>query len=127
MLLSGRITFTASQKFYLLISFLFCGGAILFLFDMPFSPSGPYTLCLFRNVTGIPCPACGMGRGIEDLLHLRFSEAVHMNPLCILVLPAIIVTAVWMVRDVLYAKESLFRFSVGFSLSDVWFIKRKYE
>jgi len=24
-------------------------------------------------------------------------------------------------------KESLFRFSVGFSLSDVWFIKRKYE
>ena len=24
-------------------------------------------------------------------------------------------------------KENLFRFSLGFSLSDIWFIKRKYE
>ena len=24
-------------------------------------------------------------------------------------------------------KESLFRFSLGFSLSDLWFIKRKYD
>lgn len=117
-----NILFTASQRFYLLISLLFCGGAVLFLFDTPFSPSGPHTLCLFRNLTGIPCPGCGMGRGIDHLLHLQFGEAIFMNPLCILVFPAIILTVSWMVRDFFSGDESLFRFYLK---SDKYFSSHK--
>ena len=104
-----QYSYSASQKFYLLLTLLFCGGGILFLFDTPFSPLGTNTLCLFRNITGVPCPGCGMGRGINHLLHLEFVEAVYINPLSVFVLPAIILTVCWMASDFLLGRETLFK------------------
>lgn len=111
MLLQGaKYSLTPLQKFYSLLSLLFCGGAVLFLFDTPFSPSGAHTLCLFRNISGLPCPGCGMGRGVEHLLHLQFAEAVSFNPLSVFVLPAIVITVCWMTHDIYADSESLFKF-----------------
>jgi hypothetical protein len=39
-----------------------------------------HTLCVFRNLTGIPCPGCGMTRAILRLGQLRFRDAVALNP-----------------------------------------------
>lgn len=38
-------------------------------------------LCLFRNITGIPCPGCGMTRSLIATGHLHFEDAVVFHPL----------------------------------------------
>ena len=38
-------------------------------------------LCLFRNITGIPCPGCGMTRSLIATGHLHFEDALAFHPL----------------------------------------------
>ena len=42
--------------------------------------TGP-SLCMFRNVTGLPCPFCGSTRSVGNILIGNFNFALHMNPL----------------------------------------------
>ncbi len=39
-----------------------------------------YTVCPFANLTGLPCPACGLTRSFGELSHLHFREAITYNP-----------------------------------------------
>ena len=39
------------------------------------------TLCLFKAVTGLPCPGCGMTRAFLALGNLDFAGAYAQNPL----------------------------------------------
>ncbi len=39
--------------------------------------------CLFKTVTGISCPACGMTRAFKAILHFDFLEACYQNLLSI--------------------------------------------
>jgi hypothetical protein len=41
---------------------------------------GP-SLCMFRNLTGLPCPFCGTTRSVGNLLLGDFQGALSMNPL----------------------------------------------
>jgi hypothetical protein len=41
---------------------------------------GP-TLCIFRNITGQPCPFCGTTRSVGNLLIGNYKSAFHLNPL----------------------------------------------
>jgi hypothetical protein len=79
-------------------------GGLLF----PFSAVGcdmelPGT-CIFRNVTGIPCPGCGLTRSFVHLAHGNFMKALEfhlMGPvlfvLCLLQIPYRLIeyTGVW--------------------------------
>jgi hypothetical protein len=38
------------------------------------------SFCTFRNVTGHPCPGCGMTRAWVFLSHGEVAEAIRMNP-----------------------------------------------
>ena len=38
-----------------------------------------FNLCLFRAVTGLPCPGCGMTRAFCALSHGELLRAVHFN------------------------------------------------
>lgn len=40
--------------------------------------------CTFKNVTGHPCPGCGMTRAWIHMTHGRFVDAVLMNPFGVL-------------------------------------------
>ncbi len=42
-----------------------------------------FTLCLFKNLTGIPCPGCGGSRAAMDVLHGDWLGAIAMNPLLV--------------------------------------------
>lgn len=48
------------------------------------------TACLWKNVTGNPCPGCGMGRALFNLLHLNFERAWQLNPLVMAVAPLLV-------------------------------------
>ena len=39
------------------------------------------TLCVFRNLTGLPCPTCGSSRAALAVVQGRLLEAIVLNPL----------------------------------------------
>jgi hypothetical protein len=56
----------------------------------------PLTLCLFKGLTGLPCPTCGSTRTLGRLFALDFAGALAMNPLTTVV--AAVVSA-WALAD----------------------------
>jgi hypothetical protein len=41
----------------------------------------PFSLCVFKAVTGLPCLSCGTTRALARLSHLDLAGALAMNPL----------------------------------------------
>lgn len=57
--------------------------------------------CPLRTVTGIPCPMCGMTRGVTALVHGDFARALLMNPASyVAVALAVLLLVQWRVRRV---------------------------
>lgn len=57
--------------------------------------------CLFRLVTGLPCPACGLTRATFALFRLDFHAAFLYHPMVFLVLPIIVFV---LIQDVVRKK-----------------------
>jgi hypothetical protein len=61
----------------------------------PIAHPGP-RCCLLRMSVGLPCPACGMTRGVCLCARGRFLEATWYNPLAILfVILAVVLCVKW--------------------------------
>lgn len=45
---------------------------------------GNRTLCIYKNLIGIPCPGCGMTRAYISLIHGDIEQAFYFHPLFIL-------------------------------------------
>jgi hypothetical protein len=58
----------------------------------------PLTFCVFKGLTGWPCPTCGSTRAVARLFHLDPAGALAMNPFTTLVA---VVIAAWAVVDLL--------------------------
>jgi hypothetical protein len=56
----------------------------------------PLTFCVFKGLTGLPCPTCGSTRTLGRLFALDFAGALAMNPFTTLV--AVVVGA-WALAD----------------------------
>lgn len=57
--------------------------------------------CPLRTLTGVPCPLCGMTRGVTAALHLELSKAVFLNPASIVaVVLAILIIVLWRTKRV---------------------------
>ncbi len=61
---------------------------LLYHFD-PNSANSPFPGCMFRELTGFLCIGCGMTRAMHALVHGDLLRALHMNPLGVLLLPAV--------------------------------------
>lgn len=61
------------------------GTTSLFSFQTSGFQDGPI-LCLFRSLTGLPCPFCGTTRSIGSILQGDFGSALGLNPLGFLVM-----------------------------------------
>lgn len=44
-------------------------------------------LCFIYNLTGFPCPACGLTRSVDSLFHFEFVEAWHLHPFVLAAVP----------------------------------------
>jgi len=74
-------------------------------------------LCWFRQVSGLPCPGCGLTRSVCRLAHGQIGEAMSLHPFSLLLLPFSLVAvtspgwpAAWKVR----LREALGRRRRGF-------------
>jgi Protein of unknown function (DUF2752) len=67
------------------------------------------SVCLFKEVTGLPCPSCGTTRSLLLLIHGRFLESFMMNPFGILLAVALTVVPLWIMADTLSSSESFYR------------------
>lgn len=79
-------------------------GLHLFFPDVPLTSS---TVCLFKNVTSLPCPSCGITRSVLLILHGDFLGAPFINPLGFIVAPGLITLPVWLLADILRGKTTL--------------------
>jgi len=70
------------------------------LFDTGFTP------CLFKNITGLPCPSCGATRSLACILHGQLLAGLYWNPIGLLLLAGMIIIPVLLVYDLLKSKNT---------------------
>jgi Protein of unknown function (DUF2752) len=71
-----------------ILAVLFLGFGILYSF--PPTDYHFYPICPFFAFTHLLCPGCGGTRALYQLLHLHFSEALHLNALVTLAAPLVL-------------------------------------
>lgn len=67
-------------------------------------------LCLFRQVTGIPCPSCGTTHSVLSIFRGDYRQALNEN---ILGFPAILMMIIfpgWVLIDLFRKKDSFYSF-----------------
>jgi hypothetical protein len=75
-------------------SYVWVGYHLLHTHDQSFG-----TLCLFKRVTGIPCPSCGVTRSVLFLFQGDITTALWINPIGILAALLLVVTPIWITID----------------------------
>jgi hypothetical protein len=56
-------------------------------------------VCLFKAVSGLPCPSCGSTRSVLCLLHGEWSHAWMINPLGYILFAALLIIPSWIIWD----------------------------
>lgn len=68
------------------------------------------SICIFKNITGYPCPSCGTTRSVVAILHGNFAEAYYWNVLGFIALISLMSLLVWLMYDFIKQKITFFNF-----------------
>lgn len=98
--------FNYKFKYLVIIIILISGYFFLFFSDI-FS-NEPF--CIFKNITGLPCPSCGSIRATLLLFHGEFLKSVSLNPFGLLSNIMIMTSIFWMFMDIKSGRESFLPF-----------------
>ncbi|AWW30707.1 DUF2752 domain-containing protein [Echinicola strongylocentroti] len=77
---------------------------------------GP-TVCLIKNVTGVPCPSCGTTRAVVSIAYGDFGGAFFSNPLGFVVALGLLVGPAWLLYDVISSKSTLW---ISYQQFEIW-------
>ncbi|MCX6287749.1 MAG: DUF2752 domain-containing protein [Bacteroidetes bacterium] len=69
-----------------------------------------FNTCIFRRVTGLPCPSCGTVHSIVSIVHGNFRQALNENPLGYLGFPIVLIIPWWILADLAFGRESFYNF-----------------
>lgn len=97
----------ARNRFYLYASLIFLSGWSWILFYAFYNTGEGINLCLFKSVTGFPCPSCGTTRGINAVLHGEWQQALFYNPLSYPLTAFLLFVPTWIIKDLALAQRSL--------------------
>jgi hypothetical protein len=67
-------------------------------------------VCLFKNITGLPCPSCGTTHSIVALIHGDFKKAVMENPLGIILALSLVIFPIMILIDYFKSKDYFYQF-----------------
>ena len=59
----------------------------------------PVEICLFKRLTGLPCPTCGLTRAVCCALRGQWTRSFHYHPAGILLAAALIGGAAWLAAE----------------------------
>lgn len=68
------------------------------------------TLCWFKTISGLPCPACGSTSGIIEIFKGNFYNAFQYNPFAFSSLIILITSSLWVMLDLILKKDSFYKF-----------------
>lgn len=74
-------------SFFCLILFLVLFGVVGIYYVIDPSEATWFPKCMFHEITGLECPACGNQRALHALLHGNIKSAFSYNPLFVISLP----------------------------------------
>lgn len=102
----------SGKKLYILVLFLsVVGYSWIFWNDYEFRRHEmPVNACLFRTITGIPCPSCGTTHSVLSIVKGEFREAARENPMGFPVTLMLIIFPVWALTDLFTRKTSFSAF-----------------
>ena len=90
-------------KYLGIILFLISGYFVLFNFPFLFNE---HVFCLFKRITGFPCPACGSLRASFALYHGAFLQSILINPFALITNLFFVFSLFWMSFDIIRNKET---------------------
>ena len=98
-----------NKKLYWVLGILSLAGYAWVGFHLlfPDTATPDLTVCLVKNVTGVPCPSCGITRSLLLLIGGDFEKAVLTNPVGVVAGIGLLVTPLWMAKDVLTQTNTL--------------------
>lgn len=94
-------------KYLVIIVSIIAGYFILFYFN-PIPENR--TICIFKNITGQACPACGSTRATQLIFQGKIQQSILINPLALISNIGILISIVWMIVDIAKNKETLLPF-----------------
>ncbi|WP_348798159.1 DUF2752 domain-containing protein [Flavobacterium adhaerens] len=113
---------TKNKLYLLILTACFLGYSWLLFFKSVVHHSDlDMTVCVFKRVTGYPCPSCGSTRAVSHLFNGEISKSLWLNPFGILVAAIMIVSPIWIVWDWITNRQSFY----NFYLKVEYYIKKK--
>ena len=67
--------------------------------------TGIYIPCIFKKITGLKCPGCGITHCLFSLVRLQIKKAFYYNPLVFILLPFIILYFIYESYLYIYNKK----------------------
>ena len=69
------------RRIYLLTLVLLLAGSAWMFVNVSHGVDGDHTICIFKNLTSLPCPSCGTTRALALILNGQVADALEMNPM----------------------------------------------
>jgi hypothetical protein len=95
---------------------------LLITYNRNVSNGGEPGVCIFKRITGIPCPSCGSTRSVLSLLKGDVLGALFWNPFGFILMAIMVISPIWILYDLIGKKETLFQVYTNSEK----FLKRKW-
>lgn len=96
-----------NQKVLYVVLLTGCVAGYFWVWWSAQSPDNESTVCLIKNVTGLPCPSCGSTRAVVSLAQGDLVGALQWNPLGLIIAAVLLVAPWWMGYDFLTNQKTL--------------------
>ena len=97
------------NKLYSLLLIVIFSGYGYFFYSLYYTKSSNFSFCIFKNVTGYPCPSCGTTRAVKLLAQKQWILSVITNPFGVIVAILMLIIPIWILFDILTKKDSFYR------------------
>jgi hypothetical protein len=98
-----------TNTFYIYTSLFVIAGWLWLLWSLGSSGAESGTVCLFKNITGYPCPACGSTTSLRMIAKGDMIGAVWMNPLGYVIGAGLLFLPTWIAIDLITGTNTMYR------------------
>jgi hypothetical protein len=102
---------TRNRLYILVLVFSLVGyGLVFYNIRKPAEVTSTRTLCLFKTVTKVACPACGTTRSVAQIAQGQISRGIQLNPLGFLAALLLVASPLIVVSDLIRKKNRFYDF-----------------